>query len=518
MNINLIFIVLTLIIGIFIGAIIIYLLDFIKVNNARAQAEKLLSDAKNEADKYKRDIMLETKEESFKIKQEIEQANKIKKQKLKENEDRLLQREKTQDKRDEMLQKRDALLDDRDNNLLAKQKELQEKEVKIDEILKNEIDKLEKIGKISCDEAHKMIMDKVERDMSTEIANFIKEKESEAKLIAKEKAKDLIISSMQRYSEDVTSEQTVSTINLPSDEMKGRLIGREGRNIRAIESVTGVDLIIDDTPEAIVISSFDPLRRELAKITIETLIKDGRIHPSRIEEIYNKVENDMNSKITEIGNETLFNLGINNIDPELVYLIGKLHFRTSYGQNALQHSIEVANLTGLMAGEVGENVLLAKRAGLLHDIGKAIDYDVEGSHVEIGVDIAKKYHEDEIVINTIASHHHDDEQNSVIAVLVEIADTLSAARPGARNDTLENYIKRLEQLEDIASSFDGVEKTFAMQAGREVRVMVKPEEVNDANSYKIARDIKKRIEEEMQYPGTIKITVIRETRVQEEAR
>ena len=300
--------------------------------------------------------------------------------------------------------------------------------------------------------------------------------------------------------------------------MKGRLIGREGRNIRTIEAVTGVDLIIDDTPEAIVISSFDPLRREIAKITIETLIKDGRIHPSRIEEVYDKVCKDMNNKITELGNEACYELGITKVDPELVYLIGKLHFRTSYGQNALKHSKEVGELCGLMASELNLNVMLAKRAGLLHDIGKSIDYEMEGSHVSIGVDIAKKYHEDEVVINAIASHHGDCEATSMISVLVAIADTLSAARPGARNDSLENYIKRLEQLEEIGNSFEGVEKTYAMQAGREVRVMVKPEEVDDVKSYKIAREMKERVEAEMQYPGTVKIIVIRESRAQEEAK
>ena len=300
--------------------------------------------------------------------------------------------------------------------------------------------------------------------------------------------------------------------------MKGRLIGREGRNIRTIEAVTGVDLIIDDTPEAIVVSSFDPFRREIAKQTIETLIKDGRIHPTRIEEIYDKTCKDMNARVTEIGKEAVYNLGLSKMDPELVNLIGKLNFRTSYGQNALQHSIEVANLCGIMAGELGENVLLAKRAGLLHDIGKAIDFEVEGSHVDIGVDIAKKYHEDSIVINAIASHHGDTEQTSVISCLVQIADTMSAARPGARNDSMENYIKRLEQLENIGNSFAGVEKSYAMQAGREIRVLVKPDEVDDLKSFKIAREIKEKIEGEMQYPGTIKITVIRETRAQEEAK
>lgn len=410
------------------------------------------------------------------------------------------------------------MLDERDNNLLTKQKELQEKEAKMEDMLKEEIKKLESISKITKDKAKDLIMKRVENEMALEMTNYIKEKEREAKLIVNDKAKDLIVSSMQRYSEDVASEQTVSTINLPNDEMKGRLIGREGRNIRTIESVTGVDLIIDDTPETIVISSFDPLRREIARVTIETLIKDGRIHPSRIEEIYDKVEKDMNNKITEIGTNALFELGITNVEPDLVHLIGKLNFRTSYGQNALKHSIEVANLAGLMASEIGENISLAKRAGLLHDIGKSIDYEVEGSHIEIGMDIAKKFHENEIVMNAIASHHGDEAQTSIISVLIQVADTLSAARPGARNDSLENYIKRLEQLEEIGSSFEGVEKAYAMQAGREIRVMVKPEEVDDSTSIKMARDIKAKIESEMQYPGTIKITVIRETRAQEEAK
>ncbi len=518
MNFNLASIILALIIGIIIGAVAIFIIESMKNASASKKAIKLLEDAKKEADKHKRDVLLEIKEESFRLKQEAEKEIKQKKEEMKDSENRLMQRENNLDKRDEMLQKRDAMLDDRDNNLLAKQKELQEKEAKMDEMIKEELQQLENIAKFSREKARELIMKRVENEMTLEITSYIKEKESEAKLVANEKARDLIVSSMQRYSEDVASEQTVSTISLPNDEMKGRLIGREGRNIRTIEAVTGVDLIIDDTPEAIVISSFDPLRREIAKVTIETLIKDGRIHPSRIEEVYDKVEKDINNKITELGQDAIYKLGITNIDADLVHLVGKLHFRTSYGQNALQHSIEVANLTGLMAVELGENINIAKRAGLLHDIGKAIDFEIEGSHVEIGTDIAKKYHEDDIVINAIASHHGDEAQTSVISVLVQIADTLSAARPGARNDSLENYIKRLEQLEEIGNSFEGVEKAFAMQAGREIRVMVEPEKVDDTTSYKIARDIKNKIEAEMQYPGTIKVTVIRETRAQEEAK
>ena len=517
MNDGLLF-VLALLVGIIVGAIIILVVNFIRTKNNENKAGKMIEQAKKEAEKQKRDALLELKEESYRLKQETDKEIKEKKSEIKESEERLLQRENSLDKREELLQKRDAMLDQKDSTLVNKQKDLQEKEAKIEELLKSEMEQLENIAKFTKEKAHDLIMKRVEENMSREIAEYIKEQETEAKLKANEAAKNLIVGSMQRYANDVTSEQTVSTITLPSDEMKGRLIGREGRNIRTIESVTGVDLIIDDTPEAIVISSFDPLRREIAKITIETLIRDGRIHPARIEEVYEKVSNDMNEKITEMGNEACFELGVTKLDPKLVNLIGKLNFRTSYGQNVLQHAKEVAHLTGLMAAELGENVNLAKRAGLLHDIGKAIDFEVEGSHVELGEELAKKYKEDPVVINAIKSHHGDEPANSIIAELVQIADTLSAARPGARNDSLENYIKRLEQLEEIGNAFEGVEKTFAMQAGREVRVMVKPDEVDDTQSYKIAREMKEKIEKEMQYPGTIKITVIRETRAQEEAR
>ena len=510
--------ILTLVIGLFVGVLIVVIIYMIKNNQNENKANKLIEDAKKEADKHKRDSLMELKEESYRLKQETDKEIKEKKAEMKDTESRLLQREASLDKREEMLQKRDTTLDEKENNLLAKQKEIQEKELKMDELLKQELAELEKIAKFSKEKAHDLIMKRVEDDMAKEIVDYIKEQERNAKLEAHEKAKQIIVSSMERYAEDVANEQTVSTIELPSDEMKGRLIGREGRNIRTIESVTGVDLIIDDTPEAIVISSFDPLRREIAKVTIETLIRDGRIHPSRIEEVYDKVSKDINTKITDVGNQTIYDLGIAKMDPELINLIGKLNYRTSYGQNALQHSKEVANLTGLMAAELGENVTLAKRAGLLHDIGKSIDFEVEGSHVEIGADLARKYHEDEVVINAIESHHGDKEATSIIAVLVEIADTLSAARPGARNDSMENYMKRLTQLEEIGNSFPGVEKTFAVQAGREIRVMVKPDEVDEAKSYKMARDIKDRIEAEMQYPGTIKINVIRETRAIEEAK
>ncbi len=507
-----------LFLGLVVGIFISWIINVLKQSNTEKNANKIIENAKKEADKHKRDSLFELKEESYKLKQQVDAEIKEKKSDILASEDRLLTRENNLDKREENLQKRDNLIEEKERNLLAKQSTLQEKEDKMDKLLKEEIAHLEKISGLSKEKAKEKIMQLVEKNISIEIADYIKTEEAKAKIEANEKAKQLIVSSMERYSDDVVGEQSVSTINLPSDDMKGRLIGREGRNIRTIESITGVDLIIDDTPEAIVISSFDPLRREIAKITIETLIKDGRIHPSRIEEIYEKVSNDINTRIMEMGNKTITDLGITKVDHEIVTLIGKLHFRTSYGQNALKHSIEVANLTGLMASEIGENVALAKRAGLMHDIGKAIDFEIEGSHVQIGGDIAKKHKENDVVINSILSHHGDEEAKSVISVLVSIADTLSAARPGARNDSLENYIKRLEQLEEIGNSYEGVEKTYAMQAGRELRVMVKPEEIDDNNSYKIARDIKKRIENEMQYPGTVKITVIRETRAQEEAK
>lgn len=510
--------IITLVIGLFAGGAGIYTVIVLTGAGAGKKAEKLLADAKKEAEKNKRDTLLELKEESYKLKSETDKEIKEKKQEILASEDRLLNREKSLDKREEMLQDRDNRLVEKDNNLNALRKQIQEKELKMDELLKQEMEKLENIAKFSKEQAHKQILDRVENDMAREIAEYIKEKEAEAKLEVDKKAKNLLVNSMQRYSNDVTNLQTATTISLPNDDMKGRLIGREGRNIRTIEAVSGVDLIIDDTPEAIVISSFDPYRREIAKVTIETLIKDGRIHPTRIEEIYDKTCKDMNAKTIELGNDAIVELGLTKFDPELVRLIGKLNYRTSYGQNALQHSKEVAHLSGLIAAELGENINLAKRAGLLHDIGKSIDYEIEGSHVDIGVDIAKKYHEDKVVINAIASHHGDTEPKSVIAIIAQIADTLSAARPGARSDSMENYIKRLEELESIGNSFQGVEKTYAMQAGREVRVIVKPEEIDDLTSLKIARDIKEKIENEMQYPGTIKITVIRETRAEEIAK
>lgn len=510
--------ILFLIIGLILGAGGIFAVVVMTGLGVGKKAEKILEDAKRESEKHKRDTLLELKEESHKLKLETEKEIKERKSELLQTESRLIEREKSLDKREELLQNRDNALEEKNNNLTLMQGKIQEKETKMDELLKSEMEKLENISKFSKEKARGQILLRVESAMENEISDMIREREQEAKLECDRKAKNLLVESMQKYADDVATEQTVTTINLPSDDMKGRLIGREGRNIRTIESVTGVDLIIDDTPETIVISSFDPFRREIAKVTIESLIKDGRIHPTRIEELYDKTCKDMNARVLEIGNDTIQNLGLTKIDPELVTLIGKLHFRTSYGQNALTHSIEVAKICGLLASELGENVIIAKRAGLLHDIGKSIDFELEGSHVEIGVSIAKKYREDETIINAIASHHGDTEQTSIISWLVQIADTLSAARPGARNDSFENYIQRLEQLESMGNEIEGVEKSYALQAGRELRVMVKPDVVDDLTSFKIARDLKEKIESDMQYPGTIKITVIRETRAQEEAK
>lgn len=507
-----------ILLGLFIGVLVVIALNNLKATRTGKKIEQLLDQAKKDAEKLKRDYILDAKEEAHKIKIDTDKEVKEKKAEVKESEERLLQRENSMDRRDQTLQNREKMLEEKEENLLTKQKEIQDEMSKVEDIKKEQIEQLEKIAGFSKNQARDMVLKKVEDMMSLEIASMIKDRETEAKLEADKKAKGIILSAMQRYASDVANEQTVTVVTLPNDDMKGRIIGREGRNIRTIEAVTGVDLIIDDTPEAIVLSSFDPLRREIARVTVETLIKDGRIHPARIEELYDKVSEDMHAKILEYGNNALFELGITKVEPELVELIGKLHFRTSFGQNALQHSIEVANLAGLMASEIGENVSLAKRAGLLHDIGKSIDHEVEGSHVEIGADIARKYHESDIVINAIESHHGDTEAKSVIAGLVAIADTLSASRPGARNDSLENYMKRLSELENIANDIPGVEKTYAVQAGRELRVLVKPEEISDLESYKVARDIKNKIEEEMQYPGTIKVTVIREVRATEEAK
>ena len=510
--------ILIFVLGLIIGISAILVINYIRNKKKEKKADSIIEKAKKDADKIKRESLFETKEEINKLKLEADKEVKEKKSEVKETEDRILQREKNLDKRDEIMQNREKGLDDREKNLLKKQDEIQEIKEKMEEIKREQLEELERISGFTKEQARESVMKIVEEKMSKEIAAYIKERETEAKLDVDSKAKEMLVNCMQKYAADVTNEQTISVISLPNDEMKGRIIGREGRNVRTIESVTGVDLIIDDTPEAIVISSFDPLRREIARLTLETLIKDGRIHPARIEEVYDKMCNEVNQKIKEYGKNTIYELGISRIDSELINIIGKLHFRTSYGQNALKHSKEVAYISGLLAAELGENVNLAKRAGLLHDIGKAIDFEMEGSHVDIGVDIAKKYNENKIVINAIASHHGDTPATSAIAAIVNIADTISASRPGARNDSSENYFQRLEKIEQIGNNIKGVDKAYAIQAGRELRVIVKPEEIDDLMSYQVARNIKEQIEDEVQYPGTIKVTVIRETRATEEAK
>lgn len=518
MEFNIIMFSILFILGLLVGLTIMVIINSLKETKASKKAEAILEKAQKDAEKIKRDNILEAKEESHKLKIETEKEIKARKVEIRELEERLNTRESNIDKRDQTLTNREQMIEDRENNLINKQREIQKEQDKVEEIKKQQVDLLEKIAGYSKNEARNLVMKKVEDMMNLEIAAYIKDRETEAKMEVDKKAKGMLVSAMQKYAGDVAGDQTVTVVNLPNDDMKGRLIGREGRNIRSIEAVTGVDLIIDDTPEAIVLSSFDPYRREIARVTIESLIKDGRIHPGRIEEIYDKTAKDMKSKVLEYGQSALFELGITKMEPELVELVGKLHFRTSYGQNALTHSIEVGHLAGIMAAELGENQLLAKRAGLLHDIGKAIDHEVEGSHVELGSNLANKYKENQVVINAIESHHGDKEATSVISVLVGIADALSASRPGARNDSSENYVQRLQELEKIGNEMEGVEKSYAMQAGRELRVIVKPDKIDDAASYKVARDIKNKIEEQLQYPGTIKVIVIRETRAQEEAK
>lgn len=510
--------ILLVLVGLIVGIIAMFIFNFIRKNTASSTADKILERARIDGEKIKKDYIAEAKEEAGALKEKTDEEIKEKKLEIKESENRLITREENIDRRDENLQKRESLLEEKEKNIIDKQKDIQKQEANVEKLKEEQLELLESISGYTKEKARELVMKKVEESMTLEIASYIKEKEAEVKLEVDKKSKNMLVESMQKYASDVVEEQTITVVDLPNDDMKGRIIGREGRNIRTIEAVTGVDLIIDDTPEAIVLSSFDPLRREIARITIETLIKDGRIHPARIEEIYDKTCKEMKEKIIDYGQNALFELGLTKVEPEIIELIGKLNFRTSYGQNALKHSIEVAQLSGIMAGELGENEILAKRAGLLHDIGKAIDHEMEGSHVEIGASIAKKYKENDVVINTIESHHGDTEPKSIIAELVAIADTLSASRPGARNDSLENYIQRLHDLENIAHDQKGVDTAFAVQAGRELRVIVKPEEISDVESHKVARDIKNRIEEELQYPGTIKVTVVRETRAVEEAK
>ncbi|QVK19992.1 ribonuclease Y [Mycoplasmatota bacterium] len=512
MDYDIIFILLGLLFGSIIGIVTKSIIDARSINNAKKTSQKILDTAKREADKNRRESIIELKQEIHTLKVDADRDIKARFKVLTESENRLSKREERLDARVTNLDKRESMLNNKEHQIESKKSELDEKNSKMQAILLREEEKLVEISKMSTEQARVLIMNKVENKMSLEIAAYIKEAETEAKRTADKKSQTLLANAIMQYANDATSEKTVSVITLPNDEMKGRIIGREGRNIRTIESLTGVDLIIDDTPEAVVLSSFDPIRREIARKTLQTLVADGRIHPGRIEEIVEKSRKEVDSEIREAGEEAVFTTGIGKVHPDLIKLIGRLKFRTSYGQNVLKHSIETAFFTGKLAAELGENEILARRAGLLHDIGKAIDHEIEGSHIEIGTDLAKRYKEKPEVINSIASHHGDTEPTSVIAVLVAASDKLSAARPGARSESLENYLKRLQQLEEISNDFDGVEKSFAIQAGREIRVIVKPEKIDDLKTYKIARDIKEQIEEKMSYPGTIKVTVVRETR------
>ena len=475
------------------------------VGTAEDRARSIIDEALKAAETKKREALLEVKEESLRTKNELEKETKERRSELQKYERRVLSKEESVDKKADAVEKREA-------ECTAKVAELQKREKKVDELEQKGVQELERISGLTSDQAKDELLRSVEDDVKVDVARLYKELESRAKEEAGKKAKEYVVNAIQKCAVDHVSETTISVVQLPSDEMKGRIIGREGRNIRTLETLTGVDLIIDDTPEAVVLSAFDPIRREIARVALEKLIVDGRIHPARIEEMVEKAQKEVEAQIREDGENAAMDVGVHGIHPELLKLLGRMKFRTSYGQNALKHSIEVAQLSGLLAGEIGADVRMAKRAGLLHDIGKSIDHEVEGSHIQIGVDLCKKYKESAVVINTVASHHGDVEPESLVACIVQAADAISAARPGARRETLETYTNRLKQLEDITNEFKGVDKSFAIQAGREIRVMVIPEQVNDADMVLLARDISKQIEAELEYPGQIKVNVIRESR------
>ena len=481
------------------------------LNQSAAEGQILIDKATVEADSIKREALLEAKEESIRTKNELDKEIRERRNEVQRNERRVPQKEETLDRKTEQIERKEQSLTAREESL-RKQKE------EVTQLQEKRIQELERISGLTSEQAKEHLLKIVEEDVKHDSAIMIKEVEAEAREEADKRAKEIVIGAIQRCAADHVAESTISVVQLPGDEMKGRIIGREGRNIRTLETMTGVDLIIDDTPEAVVISGFDPIRREVARIALERLIVDGRIHPARIEEMVEKAKKEVDAKIKEEGEAATLEVGVHGIHPELVRLLGKLRFRTSYGQNALKHSIEVAQLSGLIAGEFGLDIRLAKRAGLLHDIGKAVDHEMEGSHVQLGADLCRKYKESQIVINTVESHHGDVEAASLIACIVQAADTISAARPGARRETLETYTTRLKQLEEITNSFKGVSNSYAIQAGREVRVMVVPEQVNDAEMILLARDISKKIENEMEYPGQIKVNVIRESRVTDYAK
>ena len=475
------------------------------VGTAEDRARSIIDEALKTAETKKREALLEVKEESFRTKNELEKETKERRSELQKYERRVLSKEESVDKKADAVEKREA-------ECTAKVAELQKREKKVDELEQKGVQELERISGLTSDQAKDELLRSVEDDVKVDVARMYKELENRAKEEAGKKAKEYVVNAIQKCAVDHVAETTISVVQLPSDEMKGRIIGREGRNIRTLETLTGVDLIIDDTPEAVVLSAFDPIRREIARVALEKLIVDGRIHPARIEEMVEKAQKEVETQIREDGENAAMDVGVHGIHPELLKLLGRMKFRSSYGQNALKHSIEVAQLSGILAGEIGVDVRMAKRAGLLHDIGKSIDHEVEGSHIQIGVDLCKKYKESAVVINTVASHHGDVEPESLVACIVQAADAISAARPGARRETLETYTNRLKQLEDITNEFKGVDKSFAIQAGREIRVMVVPEQVTDADMVLLARDISKQIEAELEYPGQIKVNVIRESR------
>lgn len=478
----------------------------ITIGNAEDKAREIIDEAIKAADAKKREASLEVKEETIKARHDFEKETKERRAELQKYEQRVLSKEET-------VEKKATVLERKEQSLTAKEKNIDTEKAQLQELQAKHLQELERISGLTSDQAKEQLLSAVKEDVKHETAMYVKEMETRAKEDARKKAKEYVVTAIQKCAVDHVAETTISLVQLPNDEMKGRIIGREGRNIRSIENATGVELIIDDTPEAVVLSSFNPVRREIARIALEKLIVDGRIHPARIEEMVEKATKEVETMMREEGEAATLELGVHGIHPELVRLLGRMKFRTSYGQNALKHSMEVAQLSGLLAAEIGVDVRMAKRAGLLHDIGKSIDHEVEGSHVELGVDLCKKYKENPIVINAVASHHGDEEPESLIACLVQAADAISAARPGARSETLESYTTRLKQLEEIADSFQGVDKTFAIQAGREIRVMVVPEQISDDDMILLARDISNQIEENLDYPGQIKVNVIRESRV-----